>query len=206
MQYEADRANDPAGEPSLTEMTVKAIETLDRNPRGYTLMVESGRIDHAHHASNAWRALTDTIELSNAVAAAAEMVDLRETMIVVTADHSHVFTISGYPTKGNDILGLVRGNLSTGAPAPNPTLASDGWPYTTLSYANGSNAGRQNLTGVDTTDPDFKQPSLVPLGSETHSGEDVPIYAIGASAHLFKGTVEQSYIGYAIIDSLRFNR
>ncbi|MDT8371735.1 MAG: alkaline phosphatase, partial [Gammaproteobacteria bacterium] len=45
MRYDADRKNDSAGEPSLTEMTKKALEILSHNPNGYFLMVESGRID-----------------------------------------------------------------------------------------------------------------------------------------------------------------
>lgn len=43
-------------------------------------------------------------------------------------------------------------------------------------------------------DPDFKQQALLPRGSETHSGEDVAVYARGPWAHLLNGTVEQSYI------------
>jgi alkaline phosphatase len=58
MRYEADRSLDVAGEPSLAEMTAKAIQVLKKNPRGFYLMVESGRIDHGHHAGNAHRALT----------------------------------------------------------------------------------------------------------------------------------------------------
>ncbi|MEC8139538.1 MAG: alkaline phosphatase, partial [Pseudomonadota bacterium] len=53
MQYEADRANDVAGEPSLSEMTGKAIDILKSNEKGFFLTVESGRIDHGHHAGNA---------------------------------------------------------------------------------------------------------------------------------------------------------
>jgi len=104
MQYAHDRNNDTGGEPSLTEMTTKAIDILSKNNNGYALMIESGRIDHAHHAGNAYRALTDTIEFSNAVKAAVEKVNLDETLILVTADHSHVFTIAGYPTRGNPIF------------------------------------------------------------------------------------------------------
>src|SRR5690606_20199780 len=91
---------------------------------------EAGRIDHAHHAGNAYRALTDTIALSDAVKAAVSMTDPRETLIVVTADHSHVFTIAGYPDRGNPILGKT---------ATDGVMAKDslGLPYTTLSYANG---------------------------------------------------------------------
>ena len=61
-------------------------------------MVEAGRIDHAHHEGNAFRALRDAIELSNAVRTAQNKIDLKDTLIIVTADHSHtmyVFGLSG---------------------------------------------------------------------------------------------------------------
>ncbi|WP_272990111.1 alkaline phosphatase, partial [Spongiibacter tropicus] len=115
MQYEADRNNDIAGEPSLRDMTAKAIQILDNNPEGFFMMVESGRIDHAHHAGNAYGALTDAIELSEAVAKAVELTNPEETLIIVTADHSHVFTIAGYPKRGNPILGKV---VSVGKTSP----------------------------------------------------------------------------------------
>jgi alkaline phosphatase len=57
--------------------------------------------------------------------------------------------------------------------AGDPTLADNGLPYTTLSYGNG-----------------------------THSGEDVAMYAAGPRAHLFRGTVEQGYIGTVIFEAL----
>ena len=40
MNYEVDRANDSAGEPSIAEMTEKAIKILQKNPKGYFLFVE----------------------------------------------------------------------------------------------------------------------------------------------------------------------
>ncbi|MGZ8248032.1 alkaline phosphatase [Methylomagnum sp.] len=132
MHYEADRNLDPAGEPSLAEMTKKAIEILSKNKKGYYLMIEGGRIDHAHHASNAYRALTDTVAMSEAVKTALAMTNTKNTLVMVTADHSHVFTIAGYPKRGNPILGKVVGAGETG-------FSKDllGLPYTTLSYANG---------------------------------------------------------------------
>jgi alkaline phosphatase len=200
MKWEADRPRDPAGEPSLAAMTVTALDVLSRNPRGYFLMVEAGRIDHGHHAGNAYRALDDTIELSNAVRAALERVDLDETLVVVTADHSHVLTIAGYPTRGADILGLVTQNGLDGRPTGEPARDLEGRPYTTLGYANGpgaENAG-VDLTDVDTADRDFRQPAGVPLHSETHAGEDVAVYAGGAGAVLFDGVREQSYVYHAM--------
>lgn len=69
MKYEADRRHD---EPSLAEMTSKAIDILSKNKEGYVLMVEAGRIDHAHHDGNAKRALEDTIAYDEAIKAALE--------------------------------------------------------------------------------------------------------------------------------------
>src|SRR5690606_8943064 len=57
LHYEHDRAQDDPGEPTLAEMTREAIRRLQGNPEGYVLLVEAGRIDHAHHAGNAFRAL-----------------------------------------------------------------------------------------------------------------------------------------------------
>jgi alkaline phosphatase len=201
MEYEADRAADTAGEPSLAEMTRKAIAILERNEKGYFLMVEGGRIDHAHHAGNASRALHDTLALAEAVSAALDKTTRDETLILVTADHSHVFTIAGYPTRGNDILGKVIGNDSTGAPATEFTLDDDGLPYTTLSYANGPgyrSGDRPDLSEVDTGEIDFLQEATVPLAAETHAGEDVTLYAIGPSAHLVHGIQEQT-ISYFVM-------
>ncbi len=137
MGYEADRLQNDKYEPSLAAMTDKAIDILAKNKGGYFLMVEAGRIDSAHHAGNAYRALQDTVALSNAVRIALEKTDPEDTLIIVTADHSHVFTIAGYPTRGNPILGKVIGNDDSGDPSQ--SLAEDfhGQPYTTVGYANG---------------------------------------------------------------------
>ena len=208
VQYEADRGNDIAGEPSLTEQTVAAIDILDNNPNGFFLMVESGRIDHGHHAGSAYNALTDTLEFAEAVQAAVDMTSASDTLIIVTADHSHVMTMGGYPKRGNPILGKV---VSVGDSIP--ALASDSLPHTTLTYTNGlgfqdlgteTNAdvryasphfsGRTDLTFIDTEAPGYHQEALVPLGSETHSAEDVGVYALGPGSHFLTGTFEQNFI------------
>jgi len=212
MRYEADRQNSETGEPSLTNMTRKAIEILDNNPQGFFLMVEAGRIDHGHHANNAFSALNATVELSRAVQAAVDATNPDETLIIVTADHSHVMTMAGYPKRGNPILGKV---VAPGA--DKPSLAADGLPYTTLSYSNGLGvhdlgaetnadkvyytkpvAGRGDLSAVDTEAPGFHQEVLVPMGGETHGGEDVAIYATGPGAHLVTGSHEQTIIFHAM--------
>ncbi|VEF24610.1 Alkaline phosphatase precursor [Shewanella baltica] len=195
MEYEADRADDVGGEPSLTEMTAKSLDILKKNDKGYLLIVESGRIDHGHHAGNASRALTDAVELSNAVKAAMDATSGDDTLIMVTADHSHVFTIAGYPKRGNPILGLVHnvdGTLAT---------ANDNKPYTTLAYTNGPGAVvgvRDDLTSVDTQDKDFMQQALIPMESETHAGEDISLHARGPGSNLVQGVIEQNVIFHII--------
>ncbi len=213
MEYEADRLTDTAGEPSLAEMTEKAINILSKNQKGFYLHVEGGRVDHGHHAGNAYRALTEVIALSNAVKKAVDRLtakgELDNTLIIVTADHSHVFTIGGYPQRGNNILGKV---IEPGSSTY--TQAFDKAPYTTLTYSNGPgyykgvpgdavydttlyppHGGRiEDMSTVDTTDANFHQETAVPLASETHAGEDVTIYARGPGAHLFQGTLEQNVI------------
>ncbi|MFQ5463531.1 MAG: alkaline phosphatase [Phycisphaerae bacterium] len=206
MHYAHDRPSDVAGEPTLAEMTAKAIDILASRDRGYFLMVEGARIDHAHHENNAFRALTDTIAFSDAVAAAVEKTDPLETLIIVTADHSHVFTIGGDTTRGNPILGKVVLNDPSGAPRPTPALDLTGYPYTTLSYGDGpgfpKNPQARNLTEVDTEDPDYVQTAAVPLLYDTHGGEDVPLYARGPHAYLFHGVMEQNVIFHVMTEAL----
>lgn len=206
MRYEADRKNDVLGEPSLKEMSMKALDVLQKNEDGFFLMVEAGRIDHGHHAGNAYNALHDTIMLSDTVQAIKNRVNLDETLIIVTADHSHVFTIAGYPKRGNPILGKVVGTGSD-----EPKLAADGKPYTTLGYMNGQgfahygdetdanahdhmDVGRKDISNVNTQSPGYHQEALIPRSSETHGGEDVGIYAVGPGAHLVTGVNEQNVI------------
>lgn len=216
MQYEADRANDVAGEPSIAEMTEKAIGILDNNDKGFFLMVESGRIDHGHHAGSAYNALTDALAFEAAVKAAYEATDPSETLILVTADHGHVFTIAGYPKRGNPILGKV---VNVGA--EEPATAADGMPYTTLGYANGMGyhdlgtatdadavyseaiaAGRVDISSVDTEVSGYHQEALIPLSSETHSGEDIALHATGPGAQLAQGVIEQSVVFHLINQAL----
>jgi alkaline phosphatase len=212
MHYEEDRKNDIAGEPSLSEMTEKAINILNNNKKGYFLVVEGARIDQGHHAGSPYSALTDTIEFANAVQVALDNTNARKTTIIVTADHSHVFTIAGSPKRGNPILGKV---ISTGE--TEYALAEDDLPFTTLGYANGPGfrdlgddvtdadaargpgiSGRVDLTLVNTESSGFHPEALVPLRTESHGGEDVGLFATGPYAHLVHGVVEQNVIFHLI--------
>ena len=203
MEYEADRADDKGGEPSLAAMTEKALDILQQKDEGYFLYVEAGRVDHGHHGGNAYRALSDAMALAQAVQKAVDMTNREDTLIIVTADHSHVFTMGGYPTRGNPILGKVVSNKNDGSPDEDFALAADKRPFTTVGYHSGPGAkvdqSRDDLSNVDTTAKNFKQQAVVPFRSETHGGEDVAIYARGPSAYLMRGVVEQNYIFHVML-------
>jgi len=169
MEYEHDRAQDVGGEPSLEDLTVRAIELLTSATRGashgFLLVVEGGRIDHAHHDGNAWRALTDTAAFDRAIGTARRRIDEGETLILATADHSHTFTLGGYPMRPANELGFPVSDLpSEYVEAGRSGLLDvvydltkdgrvakskdkDGVPYTALGYQNGT--GRRVGARVD---------------------------------------------------------
>jgi alkaline phosphatase len=201
---------DRAAEPSLPELAGFAVRKLRASGRGYFLMVEAGRIDHAHHLTNAMRALDETVELSDTVTEVLRHADLRDTLILVTADHSHVFTIAGYPPRGNDILGLIRpiegGESRTGVDAAGNSLDARGRTMTTLGYANGPlevRVGNRVLNAQrPSTDPDFLVDKLHILDIETHGGEDVALYATGPGSALVAGVLEQNSIFHIMAHAL----
>jgi alkaline phosphatase len=134
-----------------------------------------------------------------------------DTLIVVTADHSHAFTINGYPKRGNPIEGVGD-------------VTPEGFAYETLSYINGPgyNYHRteaatdavnrtsslntwQNLNLTqNATERYFPHQAGYWMDSETHGGEDVPVYASGPMAHLLHGVHEQTHVPYTIAYSLCF--
>lgn len=145
MQYRLK--SDPGIQPTLQEMTRKAIQLLQKEQNGFVLFVEGGLIDRAHHKTWAKIALDETIEFSKAVSEAVSMTSKDDTLIVVTSDHAHTMSMAGYPKRGENILGTPH------------TLAMDNMTYTTLSYANGHKSPFQNKSTacrrINVTEEDF---------------------------------------------------
>jgi alkaline phosphatase len=183
-------------QPTLAEMTNKSIELLAKNPKGFFLMVEGGKIDHALHDSNAKNALEEVVDFDNAIQAALDRMrsidpGLEHTLIVVTADHDHTMVMNGYPKRGNPILGIVR-DYATGQPA----LDADGKTYTTLVYGGGPNRPemRADVGDAQAQTLDYRQEAGVRLPGEGHGGGDVKLYAVGAGSAPFKGTIENTRV------------
>lgn len=90
MCYEIDRLNEAActEQPSLAEMTRAALAVVSKNPKGFFVMVEGGRIDHACHAHDIAAAIHDVIAFDKAVKTALDFQKGHpDVLIIVTADH-----------------------------------------------------------------------------------------------------------------------
>ncbi|XP_075150219.1 membrane-bound alkaline phosphatase-like [Haematobia irritans] len=186
MQFNA--LADKQKQPSLSEMTEVALKLLQGNSKGYFLFIEGGLIDVAHHETMAGLAIDETLEMDKAVQLASDMTNPLDTLIIVTADHSQPLTISGYPNRGNPILGINQDDI-----------ALDNLKYSTINYPLGfqqyldTKGKRLNLEEL-TWKIDSRYPSYVNTFKGPHAGEDVSIYASGPFAHLFTGVMEQSSI------------
>jgi len=203
MSYDLDR--DAAKEPSLAEMTARSIDQLKSNSKGFFLMVEGGRIDHALHETTARKALQDTVAFDDAIKAGIDKMkvidpDLKNTLIVVTADHDHTLVLNGYAIRTGKttdaspgVLGLLR-SYADGA------LGKDvgGNPFSIIGFGNGENRpiARTALTDAQVFDRNYHQEATIPTtaGNETHGGADVFLGAMGKGSERFAGVMDNTAV------------
>ncbi len=135
----------PAGEPSLAAMTDKAIDLLE-NRRGFFLQVEGASIDKQDHATNACGQIGETVAFDKAIGVALDYQRRHpDTLIVVTADHSHTSQIvsedasgSGVPTgystnlltKDGQTMSLTYGTAGYGGPGASPVAVPPSQQHT----------------------------------------------------------------------------
>ena len=88
MAYDFDR--DHAKEPSLAEMTAKAISTLNKNENGFFLLVEGSKVDWAAHANDPIGVISDTLAFDNAVKVALDFAKKDgNTVVISVTDHGN---------------------------------------------------------------------------------------------------------------------
>ncbi|MFX1822352.1 alkaline phosphatase [Pseudarthrobacter sp. CC4] len=206
-----DNPEDPeAKEPSLSEMTKKAIELLDRKTsgKGFYLQVEGALIDKRSHDNDAAQTLEEVEAFDDAVAAALDFAKKDgNTLVIVTADHeTGGFNIIEKGTFTNAEAAGPPVNVDSGNPANNSTpTRSDG-----NSKDTDRSTGITNGTGA--TDPKnfgpatFRTPSDPPhvkdgskeaslwltYASGNHAGADVPVYAYGPGSEQLHGSVDNT--------------
>jgi alkaline phosphatase len=165
--------NRPANEPSLADMTRKALELLDSpkpgkgagNDPGFFLQVEGASIDKQDHAANACAQIGETVAFDDAIGVALQyQKEHPDTLIVVTADHSHTSQIVGEDTSGTGSPTGYSDNLTT----------KDGQ---TLRITYGTAGG-------------ISPPGVPP--SQQHTGAVVPVWAAGPGAGQILGTTDHT--------------
>lgn len=155
----------PANEPSLAAMTKKAIQLL-QNQKGFFLQVEGASIDKQDHATNACGQLGETVAFDEAIGVALDYQETHpDTLIVVTADHSHTSQIVSEDASGSGLPTGYSTNL----------LTKDGQTLS-LTYGTAGYGG------------EGKAP-VAPSGvSQQHTGAVVPVWGGGPRALRVLGT------------------
>ncbi len=156
----------PANEPSLAAMTRRAIDLLGdrKNRNGFFLQVEGASIDKQDHATNACGQIGETIAFDRAIGVALDyQEDHPETLVVVTADHSHTSQIVGEDAAGTGLPTGYSTNLTT----------KDGQTLSLTYGTAGYEAG--------------KAPAALPP-SQQHTGAVVPVWASGPGGLAVLGT------------------
>ena len=157
--------NRPANEPSLAAMTQKAIQLL-QNEDGFFLQVEGASIDKQDHATNACGQLGETVAFDEAVGVAlAYRENHPDTLILVTADHSHTSQIVSEDASGT---GLPTGYSTN-------VVTKDGQTMS-LTYGTTGYGG------------EGKAPVAPNTVSQQHTGATVPVWGSGPRALGILGT------------------
>jgi alkaline phosphatase len=156
----------PGSEPSLAAMTRRAIDLLDQraNKKGFFLQVEGASIDKQDHATNACGQIGETVAFDRAIGVALDyQEDHPDTLVVVTADHSHTSQIVGEDSAGTGLPTGYSTNLTT----------KDGQTLSLTYGTAGYEAG--------------KAPAGTPP-SQQHTGAVVPVWATGPGGLAVLGT------------------
>jgi alkaline phosphatase len=132
---------------------------------------------------------------------------LKNTLVVVTADHDHTLQLNGYAARTGKteagkpgVLGLVKDYVDTSKTSKDV----DGNPYTIIGFGNGPRRlpTRGPIADADVENADYKQEAVVPMDaasdSETHGGADVFLGAQGLGADNFAGVITNTDV-FALI-------
>ena len=182
-------------QPSLAEMTEKAIQVLSKNKQGFFLMVEGSQIDWAGHANDAAWAMSDTAAFEKAVQAAIDFAQKDgETLIVIAGDHdTGGMSVGGYG-KSNPKLELLRKVKVTGnkmaeklnADRSNVKEVLKTYASIDLSEAEVKKiqSAKKPLSAINKV---ISEHALVGWTSTGHTGTEIPVYAYGPFSNRFSG-------------------
>lgn len=171
-------------EKTLEVMTKKALACLSKNKKGFVLMVEGGRIDHALHQRKALHALYETQEFDQTIGMTISYLKehglMENTLVLSTADHDTAGLSINSPV--SDEVGLTK--MEKGKLVINKTqhYSKTGPHYPIVKLNTDRHDGNVN--------------------DATHTGVDVDLYAIGVGAEKIHGTIENTDIHKIMYEAL----
>ncbi|MCM3783742.1 alkaline phosphatase [Neobacillus mesonae] len=198
MAPELDR--EATNQPSLKEMTETALEVLNKDKDGFFLMVEGSQIDWAGHDHDAAWAMKDSEAFEQAVEAVLEFAKKdKNTLVVVAGDHdTGGMGVGGYGEGAVD-FDILRDVTATGdfmvskLNATRSNIKQVVKQYTTLELTD-----EEVQTIKSAEKPDIAINDIISyranIGWTTynHTGVDVPVYAFGPGADLFRGLIQNT--------------
>ena len=219
LAYDFDRQATNSDEPTLAEMTSKAIDTLEKDKDGFFLFVEGSKVDWAAHANDTIGMISDILSFDDAVKEAIEFAkEDGNTMVIAVTDHGN----SGI-TMGNANTTNTYSSIPVSAyidPLKKATMTIEG-ALSTLKTDKSNLVEVAALYGLDnlTEDELATLNSAENLGSEMvklladranigfttggHTGEDVFLYSYGPSK--VSGLVENTYLAHAMAKFMDFD-
>nr|CDS27300.1 intestinal type alkaline phosphatase 1 [Hymenolepis microstoma] len=193
LPYELDR---PEGDPGLYEQAMAALKILQKSPNGFFLFIEGARIDQAHHENRAMKSFAEQHVFDKIIKDIYDQVDPKETLLIVTADHSHSFELVGQPSRFRSLFlpDLVKGNETLDEKGMQPV----GYMTGPGAKMNATRDSVWNMTDETLFGKDTQLQALIPIDWATHGGDDVGVFANGPFSYLFHKTIDNTFVAQAM--------
>ncbi len=211
MHYDFDRSG--TGEPSLAEMTQKALQILSKNRNGFFLMVEGSQIDWASHANDPVGVVSEVLAFDNAVKVALDFAKSRDdTAVIVVPDHNNGgMTLGNYSASIdsvllNDFLKHIKKATKTGAGVEeiignNKTdenikkvvskyYGIDNLTQDEINAIKNASAGKLNYV----LGPIISKRSYIGWTTNDHTGEEVVLYAYHPNGYVPHGVIDNTEV------------
>lgn len=223
LSYEMDR--DPSKQPSISEMTQKAIDTLSKNENGFFLLVEGSKVDWAAHANDPIGVISDTLAYDDAVAAAVDFAKKDgNTVVISVTDHGNggltignEATDSNYDTQplsvfidplkkatrtGEGVERLLNEDRSNIVEIMSQYYGVDDLTEEEIEAIKNTEAGSLNYT----VGPIISKRANIGWTTIGHTGEDVPLYIYAPEGvEKLSGVVENTDIADYMSDLFGIN-
>ena len=224
MDYEMDRKSLHPEQPSLAEMTKKAIEVLSQNPKGFFLFVEASKVDWASHANDPIGVISDSLAYADAIQVALDFAKKDgNTTILCFADHSNGGMSIGSKKSDKTYSSTPLEQLVN--PLKKASLTGEGVEMmlngnlleSNIHYVVEQYYGVNDLTAAEVQaiqkapkgtmnavlGPIISNRSIVGWTTTGHSGEDVFLYAYGPTK--VSGLIENNQLAYICANTLGYD-